>query len=110
MAEELLQDVAPADRASHVFAAEKLPGQTHAVAGYPAVPAMRNFGPQTVPEGRYFMMGDNRDDSYDSRYFGAVDRKRILGHATAVVLSFDRQNSWQPRWHRFFSALDPATR
>jgi signal peptidase I len=109
IAKELLRDVAPGDRANHVFAVEQLPGQTHAVAAHPVVPAMRNFAPLKVPEGHYFMMGDNRDDSADSRYFGVVERKRIVGHATAVVLSFDRENSWRPRWSRFFSALDPAS-
>jgi signal peptidase I len=105
IAEELLRDVTPSDRASHVFAAEELPGQTHAVAAYPAVQAMRNFGPVHVPDGHYFLMGDNRDDSFDSRYYGPVERKRIVGRATAVVLSFDHKNYWLPRWHRCFSSL-----
>ena len=105
IAEELLRDVAETDRSSHIFAAEQLPGQTHTVAAYPAVNALRNFGPVRVPEGHYFMMGDNRDDSFDSRYYGPVERKRILGHATAVVLSFDKKSYWLPRWHRFFSSL-----
>jgi len=52
------------------------------------------------------MMGDNRDDSFDSRYFGAVERWRIVGRATAVALSFDRKHYWSPRWERFFSSLD----
>ena len=52
------------------------------------------------------MMGDNRDDSFDSRYFGPVERRRIVGQATAVVLSFDRAHYWLPRWQRFFTALD----
>jgi signal peptidase I len=59
-----------------------------------------------VAEGKYFMMGDNRDDSFDSRFWGAVERKRIVGRATAVVLSVDMKNHWQPRWHRFLSSLD----
>ena len=54
----------------------------------------------------FFMMGDNRDNSFDSRYFGCVERKRIVGQATAVELSFDRENYWFPRWQRFFTALD----
>jgi signal peptidase I len=108
LAEQSVRDMTSEDRASHRFAAEQLPGQTHAVAAFPEVPAMRNFKSFRVPAGSYFMMGDNRDDSYDSRYFGVVERKRIVGHATTVVLSLDRQHYWKPRWDRFFSALDPA--
>ena len=50
-----------------------------------------------VPAGSYFMMGDNRDNSFDSRYFGVVERNRILGQATTVVLSLNRDNYWLPR-------------
>ena len=105
LAQELLRDVSPSDRAVQVFAGEQLPGRAHAVAAIPQVSAKRDFGPIVVPEDRYFMMGDNRDNSFDSRYFGAVERRRILGRATSVVLSLDNSRHWQPRWRRFFSTL-----
>src|SRR5208283_4379857 len=58
IANDLLVDVAPADRANQLFAVEELPGQTHSVAAIPNVQSRRNFGPVGVPEGNYFMMGD----------------------------------------------------
>ena len=108
IAEELLRDLSPTDRAGRVFATEHLPGQTHAVAGNPVLPAKRSFAPTRVPEGQYFMMGDNRDDSFDSRYWGTVERRQIVGRATAVVLSLDKKNHWLPRWQRFFTSLRPG--
>jgi signal peptidase I len=103
--EELLRDMAASDTSQMNFSAEQLPGKSHAVAAWPAVEAKRNFGPQVVPQGSYFMMGDNRDNSFDSRYFGPVERKRIVGRASVVVLSLDRDHYWLPRSHRFFSTL-----
>lgn len=89
-----------------LFATEELPGHNHAVMAMPGRQARRNFGPERVPEGCYFMMGDNRDNSFDSRYFGMVERKRIVGRAIDVVASFDKSDYWLPRLRRFFKPLD----
>jgi signal peptidase I len=92
------------------FAAEGLPGHPHAVMVTPTLPAKRTFGPVRVGEGQYFMMGDNRDNSFDSRYFGCVDRKRIVGRATTVVVSLNKDKYWLPRPKRWLRPLDNGTK
>ena len=67
--------------------------------------SLRSFGPLSIPEGKYFMMGDNRDNSADSRYFGFVERSLFVGRATSIVVSLDINNKYQPRWDRFFTKL-----
>jgi len=83
-----------------------------------------NYGPVTVPAGEYFMMGDNRDDSYDSRYWGFVPHANIVGTPILVYMSIDAPgDAWDPghlrervltyvnvvlhpssvRWHRIFT-------
>ena len=62
-----------------------------------------SFKPVTVPADKYLLMGDNRDDSTDSRVFGFADRDSIVGEATSVVFSFDIFNNYKPRWKRFFT-------
>jgi len=62
--------------------------------------ALRSFGPVTVPAGMYFMLGDNRDNSADSRYIGFVPRRNIVGRATRVVLSLNPERHYAPRSDR----------
>jgi signal peptidase I len=88
-----------------LFYTEDLVGVRHTVAYQPEKRAVRDFGPVVIPSDQYFMMGDNRDNSADSRYFGFVDRSAIIGQATAVALSLDYDHWYQPRWSRFFSRL-----
>ena len=63
-----------------------------------------NFGPITVPPGQLFMMGDNRDNSNDSRYWGTLDMDLVKGRAMFLYWSWDGQKSF-PRWDRLFHVI-----
>ena len=65
----------------------------------------RNLDPIRVPADMYFMMGDNRNNSEDSRYFGFVPRRNIVGRATRVVVSLNPENHYIPRGGRILSEL-----
>ena len=56
-----------------------------------------NFGPMIVPEGQYFVLGDNRDDSQDSRFWGCVDKRHIKGKAIFVYFSYE-PDPQSPEW------------
>jgi signal peptidase I len=89
----------------HQVRRERVAGIDHAMMLLPGLQAERNFGPVLVPKEQYLMLGDNRDDSADSRYIGFVPRRLLLGRATRVVVSLNPDDYDLPRLDRSFAAL-----
>lgn len=65
----------------------------------PSIQDRDNFGPVSVPQNSYFVMGDNRDHSLDSRFWGFVDFSKVKGQAFLIYWSWDKDANWV-RWNR----------
>lgn len=97
VASELLDDRAAT---SALSATERIAGNERMVQFLPNVSAMRNFGPVVVPNDSYFFLGDNRDNSADSRFIGFVPRHFLIGRAHHIVVSANITGDWLPRLDR----------
>jgi len=85
---------------------EDLAGARHEIQWLSPRMPQDDFGPIVIPPDRFLMLGDNRDNSEDSRFFGLVPRERLIGHAVRILVSADIKGSWRPRFDRFGRRLD----
>jgi signal peptidase I len=99
-----LQALSDVERRQHTLKTEMLGEHPHPVM-HQGRWNDRSYDPVRVPEGHYFMLGDNRDNSADSREIGFVPLDQIVGRSSRVAMSFDYERWFAPRWERFFKPL-----
>jgi signal peptidase I len=102
---DFLPELKTDDGETILLGTETLDGRSHPVRVLPDRPAFRTFGPITVPEGEIFLMGDNRDESRDARFFGTRPVSDLLGRAVGVMWSWSPEFMKGPRWNRFGRAF-----
>lgn len=89
-----------------IRAIERTAEKEHLVQVLPNIPATRTFGPMTVPQGAYFFLGDNRDNSADSRFIGFVPRHLLIGRAHHILVSANIKGNWLPRLDRIGKRIE----
>lgn len=90
---------------SHHESNETINGQSHTIRLNNVASQLANFTTVTVPTDRYLVLGDNRDNSADSRVIGFVPRNEIIGRSSKVAFSLNYENYFLPRSERFFHSL-----
>ncbi len=94
------------DKSSFDVLEEQLQGRPHSIMisrRYRS--AASDYRKRVIPEDQYMVLGDNRDNSKDSRFIGFIERERIRGRATKVIISLDSDDYWLPREGRYFKKL-----
>lgn len=92
-------------RSEHRIERERGDGIDHYLLVQPDAVARSSFDEIQIPDGEYLMLGDNRDNSADSRYIGLVPRSAFIGPATRVVASFNPDDYLLPRFDRLLKPL-----
>ncbi|OWY30555.1 signal peptidase I [Herbaspirillum robiniae] len=86
---------------------EHLGDMSHLVRLSQSHPSLRSsYGPVVVPADQYLMLGDNRDNSADSRYYGFFGRSELMGRTRRIAFSLDADHGYRPRLDRFGQLLD----
>lgn len=94
-----------ASNSESIDTVEKLSAKEHVIRVHKTGSAFSSFSAVEVPADTYLALGDNRDNSADSRVIGFVPRDEIVGRTQKVVMSLDYENYFIPRKDRFLHAL-----
>ncbi len=94
------------DKESFLVIEEQLQGRPHSImVNRHYRSAASNYAKKVIPVGKYLVLGDNRDNSKDSRFIGFIERERIRGKATKVIISLNSDDYWLPREGRYLKKL-----
>ena len=105
--EETAEPLGPGATVAAQRFSETMGGEHHRIQLIPELGLIaRDFGPITIPKDQFLMLGDNRDNSADSRVIGLVPRKLLIGRAERVLVSADIKGNWKPRTERFGMRLE----
>lgn len=84
---------------------ERVEGKQRVIQWLPDLNNAAEFGPLTIPSGQYLMLGDNRDNSADSRFIGLIPREVLIGRAERILVSAAILENWSLRTDRFGRSL-----